>query len=121
MHKHLLWSRAARDEAYGNFLAARDGLRALYCQIDLEKDRLEKARRSFGKRNMRVKKQLTALRDMCLSMNIPNTDPILMAADSSDYKHDTDSLTEESSEDERITRATLKKSIATLKVRFPFA
>ncbi|KLO04535.1 hypothetical protein SCHPADRAFT_896957 [Schizopora paradoxa] len=116
LHKRLMWSRAVRDEAYGGFLAARDRLRALYRQIDIEKDRVQLERRGFSRRNLRVKKQRSALRDMCMSLNISDDDMVWLDAESSDYKHETDSVTEESSEDETITRETLKKPIANRKI-----
>lgn len=99
--KRLKWSRSLRNEAYGKFLSVRDSLRALYDQIELKKAELIQARDAFGNANSNVKKQRSELRNTCIQHEIPDDYPVCHDANSSDYNHDTESITDIDMEEER--------------------
>lgn len=83
-----------RDEAYGNFCATRDSLRALYAQIELRKAELIKARSDYHKVNKIVKKHRSEVREACIKYEIPQEHYVSREADSSDNGRDTDSVTD---------------------------
>lgn len=98
--KRLKWSRSLRNEAYGTFCSVRDSLRTLYDQIDFKKAELNQARNAFIDANQIVKKHRSDLRQTCLRHEIPDEHTICDDANSSDYRHDTDSVTDIDSNDE---------------------
>ncbi|KLO04010.1 hypothetical protein SCHPADRAFT_948077 [Schizopora paradoxa] len=106
--KRLRWSRASRNEAYGKLLAARESLRALYAQIDLKKMQFVQARAEFGGANSMVKANRSQLRDTCLRSEIPEQHTLWEDANSSDYNHDTDSITDTETEFEDVDSSVIQ-------------
>ena len=107
--KRLKWSRASRNEKYGKLLAARESLRALYAQIDLKKMQFVQARAEFGGSNSIVEAHRSELRDSCLKGEIPEEHTLWQDANSSDYDHDTGSITDTETEFEDLDSSVMGK------------